>query len=131
MNAFEVEEVAFETLDNAQGMTCFHNFKEYKLQHKHYLEELVFHHVEPMSWFELGFVQTLDFWLEITLDVYSNNLYCLSWFYNGAFPYDTWEEKYDNSLCEQVFSVMYVGHTKEGPEYSFASIASVSINNCI
>jgi len=49
MNASEVEEVAFETADNAQGITYFHDFEEYELQHKQYLEELVFHHMEHMS----------------------------------------------------------------------------------
>jgi len=73
----------------------------------------------------------LDFWPKTTLDVYSSNLYCLSWFYDGAFPYDTWEEEYDNNLCEQAFSIMYAAHTRERPADSSESAAGVSTDSCI
>jgi len=47
-----------------------------------------------------------DFMPETVEDVYSNNLYCMSWFYNGVFPFDIWEEDYDNWLCETALSMI-------------------------
>jgi len=39
---------------------------------------------------------------ETILDVYCSNLYALSSFYDGDFPFDAWEEAFDNWLRAQV-----------------------------
>jgi hypothetical protein len=33
-------------------------------------------------------------------------LYCMSWFYDGCYPFDIWEENYNNWLAEQAFLAM-------------------------
>ena len=73
------------------------------MQHERYLEELVFHYPD---WYELRFFQTMDFMPPTIQDVYDNNRYCMSWFYNGIFSSDDWEEEYDNWLCHEVFTVV-------------------------
>jgi len=40
------------------------------------------------------------------VDEYNNNLYCLSWFYNGVILFVNWKEEYEQWLCEQVFDAM-------------------------
>jgi len=77
-----------------------------ELQYEQYLEALVFQCAEHMSWYEMGFVRTKDFTPETVEDVYNNNVYCMSWFYSGALPFDTFELQYENWLAEQVFNAM-------------------------
>lgn len=43
-------------------------------------------------------MQTHDFMPETVDDIYSNHLYCISWFYGGIFPFDSWEVSYDVTL---------------------------------
>lgn len=66
------------------------------IQYEQYLEDLLFHYVEHMSWFDMGFVLTKDFMPETVDDLYHNNTYCMSWFYNGALLFDTFEIEYEN-----------------------------------
>jgi len=80
--------------------------EELDMLYEQYLEDLVFLCAEHMSWYEMGFVQTKDFTPETVDDVYNNNLYCMNWFYNGAFPFDTYELQYENYLAQQVLDVM-------------------------
>jgi len=78
----------------------------YEIQYEQYLEDLVFHYIEHMSWYDMGFVRTKDFMPENVDEVYNSNLYCMSWFYNGALLFDTFELQYENWLAEQVFQAM-------------------------
>lgn len=39
-------------------------------------------------------------------DEYYSNMYCMSWFYSGHYPYDTSEENYDQWLYDQVCLAM-------------------------
>jgi len=61
-----------------------------------------------MQWFELGFVKTMDFMPKTVMDVYCSNLYALSWFYNGDFPFDEWEEAFDNWLRAEASKAMNI-----------------------
>jgi len=59
-----------------------------------------------MAWWVLGFVPLNNFMLEGLVDEYINNLYCLSWCYNGVILFENWEEEYEQWLCEQVFDAI-------------------------
>jgi len=85
--------------------------EQFDVQYVLYLQDLVFLHVEHMSWYEMGFVRTQDFMPETVKDVYNDNLYCMSWFYSGALPFDTFEIQYENWLAEQVYIVMMYEET--------------------
>jgi len=65
-----------------------------------YLQDLVFHYIEHMQWYEDSFVRTLDCMLEIIDNVYNNHLYCMSWFYEGACLFNSFESEFENSLVE-------------------------------
>jgi len=74
--------------------------------YEQYLADLVFHYVEHMDWYEMGFVGTEDFMPETVDDVYNSNLYCMSWFYGGALPFDAFELEYEEWLSEQVLEAL-------------------------
>lgn len=74
--------------------------------YEQYLEDLVLHYVEHMSWYELGFIDTEDFMPKTVDDVYNSNLYYMSWFYKGVLPSDTFELQYEEWLSEQVLEAL-------------------------
>lgn len=78
------------------------SFEDNDIDHVKYLRNMVGHYIKHMVWYELGFVPAHDFMPETVDDIYSNHLYCVSWFYVGVFPFDSWEVEYDDYLREQV-----------------------------
>lgn len=75
-------------------------FEAYDLGHAQYLEMLAVLHAEQPYNFERGLLpETVD-------DDYYNNMYCISWFYEGHYPFDTWEENYDQWLYDQILFEM-------------------------
>ena len=84
-------------------------FEEYDVQYATYLEKLAFLHSEHMYFYERGLLNNTDFMPETVDDVYNKNMYSLSWFYDGGYPFDTWEENYDQWLYEQVCVAMSEG----------------------
>ena len=77
-------------------------FEEYDVQHAAYLQRLALLHSEHMYFYERGFLNTEDFMPETVDDVYNKNMYSMSWFYDGCYPFDTWEDNYDHWLYDQV-----------------------------
>lgn len=67
---------------------------------------MVDQYTEHMLWSELGFVPDTDFMPETVEDVYSSHLYCMSWFYCGSCPFDSFEAEYEDYLREQVEGAM-------------------------
>lgn len=66
-----------------------------------YLEQLTFVHANHMLHLdcychEYVFPDNVD-------DLYSDNLYAISWFYHGCYDFDTWEAGYDAWLYEEAF----------------------------
>lgn len=80
--------------------------EEYELELHNYLEQLVLQYTEHIQWYEQGFFLTKNFRKEIVDDVYYNNLYYMSWFYDGLMQFDEWEQQFDSWLCKQVFLAM-------------------------
>jgi hypothetical protein len=62
-----------------------------------------------MYFVESGLLNEHDFLPETMEDVYNTNLYSMSWFYEGCYPFDTWEDNYDHWLYDQVFLAMKRG----------------------
>lgn len=79
---------------------------EYEHALDKYLERLVNLHFEWLEWYADGFVQTMDFIPETVDEVYHSNMYCLSWFYEGAYPFENFDEEYENWLAEEVLQRM-------------------------
>ena len=89
----DVERAVVNEYKPAQDLS---DFEDYEAQYEWYLQELVYYYTEHSSWYEFGFVCSKNFLPKTLFNVYHNNLYCMSWFYNGVFPFDCWEEDYDN-----------------------------------
>jgi hypothetical protein len=81
-------------------------FEEYEQQLSTYLQRLVLLHRQHMYFFESWLHHTQNFLPETMEDVYNKNLYSMSWFYEGCYPFDTWEDNYDHWLYDQVFFAM-------------------------
>jgi len=73
-----------------------------------YLCNMVQHYTEHMLWHKLGFVPENDFIPKTLDDVYAENLYCLSWFYSGVYPFDSWEADFDEYLRREVQATLNV-----------------------
>lgn len=82
-------------------------FEQYELEEATYLEDLVFRYSEHMLYYEFGLMESKNFETNSIDDVYNQNMYCMSWFYNGCYPFDQWEANYENWLYEQVCSAMF------------------------
>lgn len=74
------------------------SIEEDDLQHVQYLRDMVYQYTKHMLWYKEGFVPEQDFMLENVDDMYSNHLYCMSWFYGGTYPFDSWEVEYNDYL---------------------------------
>jgi len=70
---------------------------------------MVDHYTKHILWYELGFLSKNDFIPETVDEVYSNHLYCMSWFYEGIYPFHSWEVEYDDYLRELVYAVLNCG----------------------
>lgn len=81
-------------------------FEQYDLQCADYFEGLAILHMNHMYLYDCGIVTTEDFMPDTVEELYNKNLYCMSWFYDSCYPFDSWEDKYDNWLCEQAFLAM-------------------------
>ena len=81
-------------------------FELYDLEFAEYFEGLALLHLNHMYLYDRGIVTTEDFMPETVGEVYNKHLYCMSWFYDSCYPFDSWEENYENWLCEQEFLAM-------------------------
>lgn len=81
-------------------------FEQYDVEIDAYFQRLALLHVEHMYLYECGLVRTEDFIPETVEDVYNKNMYNLSWFYEGYYPFDQWEENYEQWLYDQVCNAM-------------------------
>jgi hypothetical protein len=81
-------------------------FEQYDLEFAEYFKGLDLLHLNHMYLYDHGIVATEDFMPETVGEVYNKNLYCMSWFYDGCYPFDSWEENYENWLAEQAFLAM-------------------------
>ena len=88
-------------------------FEDYDVQHAAYWQRLALLHSEHMFFYELGLLNTKEFMPESVDDVYHNNMYSMSWFYEGCYPFDTWEDNYEQWLYDQVFFAMTAGDCAE------------------
>ena len=84
-------------------------FKEYEQELSTYLQRLALLHSEHMYFFERGLLNMQDFLPETMEDAYNKNLYSMSWFYKGCYPFDNWKDNYDHWLYDQVFFAMRHG----------------------
>lgn len=81
-------------------------FEEYDVQHAKYLQCLVLKHLEQMYLLERGLLKTDACILETEGDFYYKNMYTISWFYEGCYPFENWEENYEQWLYERVCIAM-------------------------
>ena len=84
-------------------------FEEYEQELSTYLQRLALLHRQHMYYVESGLLNEHNFFPETMEDVYNMNLYSMSWFYEGCYPFDTWEDNYDHWLYDQVFFAMRHG----------------------
>ena len=84
-------------------------FEDYDAQHAAYLQRLALLHSEHMFFYEHGLLCNEDFMTESVDDVYHKNMYSMSWFYEGCYPFDTWEDNYEHWLYDQVLLAMIDG----------------------
>jgi len=78
------------------------SFEDDDFENVQYLRDMVCHYTEHMLLYGLGFMPAHDFLPETLNDVYSGQLYCMSWFYIGIYPFDSWELEYDDYLRGEV-----------------------------
>ena len=81
-------------------------FEQYDLEFVVYFEGLALLYLNHMYLYDRGIVTTEDFMPETVGEVYNKHLYYMSWFYVSCYPFDSWEENYENWLCEQAFLAM-------------------------
>lgn len=79
---------------------------QYEAAETAYFENLVELYMEYMYYVELRLIGDKDFVSSSCSDVYDQNMYCMSWFYDGGYPFDQWELNYEDWLYERVFSTM-------------------------
>jgi hypothetical protein len=70
-------------------------FEEYDCVEEQYSRHLALQHKDHMEYYSLGFLTNGSFMLEIVDDVYTNNLYALSWFYDGFYLFDSYKLEKD------------------------------------
>jgi hypothetical protein len=80
--------------------------EDYETAWEQYIGDLSLRHKEHMQYFLLGLLSRENFMRETVDDVYMSNIYAMSWFYNGAYPFDSYEADKDSYLYEQAFSKM-------------------------
>lgn len=90
-------------------------FEDYDAQHGAYLQRLALLHSEHMFFYERGLLWNEDFMSESVDDVYHKNMYSMSWFYEGCYPFDTWEGNYEHWLYDQVLLAMIDGEHVVSP----------------
>jgi hypothetical protein len=70
-------------------------------EYDRYLEHLAFLHLDYMFYYNQGFVSTKAFWPQTADDVYNENLFAISWFYEGCCEFNMWEASYEASLYDE------------------------------
>ena len=81
-------------------------FEDYDDGEEQYMGDFSLWNMDHMEYYDGGFVTTTNFRVETVDNVYSNNLYALSWFYDGIYPFDSYEEQMDSYLYEETFLKM-------------------------
>ena len=81
----------------------FYPFEDYDDGEEQYMGDLAVGHKDHMKYYDGGFLTSTNFRVETVEDVYFNNLYAMSWFYDGIYPFDTYEEQMDSYLYEETF----------------------------
>jgi hypothetical protein len=71
-------------------------FKDYDDGEEKYTGDLALRHKEYMEYYKLGLLTTQNFKPETVDDVYVSNLYAISWFYGGVYPFDSYEAAKDS-----------------------------------
>jgi len=68
-----------------------------------YLEEQTIEHTNRML--HMGCASGCDeyFLPDNVEDLYSENVYAMSWFYHGCYDFDAWEVGFDDWLCGEAF----------------------------
>ena len=65
--------------------------------------DLALQHKDHMEYYDGGFLTSTNFIVETVEDVYLNNLYAMSWFYDGIYPFNSYKEEMDSYLYEEMF----------------------------
>lgn len=81
-------------------------FEQYECKFSEYLKGLALLHLNHIYLYDRGIVTTEDCMPETLGEVYNKHLYCMSWFYDSCYPFDSWEQNYENWLCEEAFIAM-------------------------
>jgi hypothetical protein len=84
----------------------YYPYEEYEESWKQYMGELALCHKEHMQYYLLGLLSTQNLMPETTEDVCISNIYALSWFYNGPYPFDSYEAERDSYFHEQGYLKM-------------------------
>jgi len=86
-------------------------FAQYEMELNKYFKHLVDLYMDWLILYNLGIVGSLDFLPESVDDVYHNNLYCMSWFYEDVYPFEMLEDDIDcwlaNRLIQEIMEWEY------------------------
>ena len=78
-------------------------FLDYKRAESEYTGNLAISHAENLRLYEQGLVTKVSIDLAGVEDVYASNLYALSIFYDGEYPFDRYEEELEEWLYKKSF----------------------------
>lgn len=104
MTLAEVDEEVLSKGEYGGDCDSPYPFEDYDMEHGMYLQRLAFLHSDHMYLYDHGCFANEDFLPETVEDVYNKNLYTMSWFYDGCYPFDSWEANYDNFLSQQAYA---------------------------
>jgi hypothetical protein len=96
-------------------------FEEYNVGKEQYRGHLALLHKEHMEYYSLGLMCNQNFMPETVDDVYINNLYALSWFSDGCYPFDSYEDEKDTYLYTQAI----LKHLEEEVDVALAQYSDI------
>lgn len=101
-----VHDFGTERLENNNGSLHDLGHEEFESSEEYYLKQLAEQHEEHERLLDAGFIGGSQFWPETADDKYNKNMYTMSCFYHGEYPFDSWEEEYDHYLYVEVSRVI-------------------------
>lgn len=82
-------------------------FDQYESDLNNYLKHLVDLYMDRLVLYNRGVVGSLDFMPDSLHDVYHSNLYCMSWFYDDVYPFESLEDDIDACLADQMIQDIF------------------------
>lgn len=91
-----------ESVESSDHAADIYPFEEYEKELDSHLQSMAFMEKEHMYYYDLGFFGNKSFWPDDVDDLYANNIYCMSWFYDGVYEFETLDDAHDKWWAEEV-----------------------------